>query len=53
MSGLDRVGLRSEGIDPLSGKLWGDFPRTCWQAGPILSALRPSRSWEEGLWHAS
>lgn len=29
------------------------FPRTCSQVGPILSALCLSRSWEEGLWHAS
>jgi hypothetical protein len=23
------------------------------QVGPVLSAMRLSRSWEEGLWHAS
>ena len=27
--------------------------RTESQVGPVLSATRLSRSWEEGLWHAS
>ena len=29
------------------------FPPTCSTVGLILSAMRRSRSWEEGLWHAS
>ena len=39
--------------DPHTGELWGGFPQTCSQVGPILSAMRLSRSWEEGLWLAS
>ena len=29
------------------------FPPTCSTVGLILSAMRLSRSWEEGPWHAS
>ena len=29
------------------------FPPTCSTVGLILSAMRRSRSWEEGPWHAS
>ncbi len=47
------VGLLSEDIDPLTGEPWGNFPQTCSHVGVILSAMRLSRSWEEGLWHAS
>jgi GH15 family glucan-1,4-alpha-glucosidase len=49
----NHVGLLSEDIDPRSGELWGNFPQTYSQVGLILSAMRLSRSWEEGLWHAS
>jgi GH15 family glucan-1,4-alpha-glucosidase len=49
----NHVGLLSEDIDPLTGELWGNFPQTYSQVGLILSAMRLSRSWEEGLWHAS
>lgn len=49
----NHVGLLSEDIDPQSGELWGNFPQTYSQVGLILSAMRLSRSWEEGLWHAS
>ena len=49
----NHVGLLSEDIDPHSGELWGNFPQTYSQVGLILSAMRLSRSWEEGLWHAS
>ena len=41
----------SDDIDPHTDELWGNFPRTDSQTGLISSAL--SRSWEEGLWHAS
>jgi GH15 family glucan-1,4-alpha-glucosidase len=49
----NHVGLLSEDIDPRTGELWGNFPQTYSQVGMILSAMRLSRSWEEGLWHAS
>jgi len=49
----NHVGLLSEDIDPRSGELWGNFPQTYSQVGLILSAMRLSRSWEEGLWRAS
>lgn len=48
----NHVGLLSEDIDPASGTLWGNFPQTYSQVGLILSAMRLSRSWEEGLWRA-
>jgi GH15 family glucan-1,4-alpha-glucosidase len=49
----NHVGLLSEDIDPGTGELWGNFPQTYSQVGLVLSAMRLSRSWEEGLWHAS
>ena len=49
----NHVGLLSEDIDPQTGELWGNFPQTYSQVRLILSAMRLSRSWEEGLWHAS
>ncbi|MFZ5784393.1 MAG: glycoside hydrolase family 15 protein [Pseudomonadota bacterium] len=49
----NHVGLLAEDIDPSTGELWGNFPQTYSQVGLILSAMRLSRSWEEGLWHAS
>jgi GH15 family glucan-1,4-alpha-glucosidase len=49
----NHLGLLSEDIDPRTGELWGNFPQTYSQVGLILSAMRLSRSWEEGLWHAS
>ncbi|HTU53658.1 MAG TPA: glycoside hydrolase family 15 protein [Acetobacteraceae bacterium] len=45
----NHVGLLSEDIDPRTGLLWGNFPQTYSQVGLILSAMRLSRSWEEGL----
>ena len=47
------VGLLSEDIDPVTGEPWSNFPQPCSQVGLILSAMRLSRTWEEGLWHAS
>lgn len=41
-------GLLSEDIDPASGELWGNFPQTYSLVGIINSAVRLSRSWEEG-----
>jgi GH15 family glucan-1,4-alpha-glucosidase len=49
----NHVGLLAEDVDPATGELWGNFPQTYSQVGLILSAMRLSRSWEEGLWHAS
>ncbi len=48
----NHVGLLSEGIAPGSFALRGNFPQTYSQVGLILSAMRLSRSWEEGLWRA-
>jgi len=45
----NHVGLLSEDIDPETGTLWGNFPQTYSQVGLILSAMRLSRNWEEGL----
>ncbi len=53
LSRRNHVGLLSEDLDPHTGELWGNFPQTYSQVGLILSAMRLSRSWEEGLWHAS
>ncbi len=53
LSRRNHLGLLSEDIDPLTGELWGNFPQTYSQVGLVLSAMRLSRSWEEGLWHAS
>lgn len=47
------AGLFSEDIEPANGELWGNFPQTYSQVGTILSAHRLSRTWEQGLWHAS
>lgn len=48
----NHLGLLSEDIAPTDGTLWGNFPQTYSQVGLILAAMRLSRSWEEGLWHA-
>jgi len=53
LSKRNHVGLLSEDIDPKTGELWGNFPQTYSHVGLILSAMRLSQSWEEGLWHAS
>ncbi|MDE2110533.1 MAG: glycoside hydrolase family 15 protein [Alphaproteobacteria bacterium] len=47
------AGLLSEDIDPKTGELWGNFPQTYSLVGLTLSAHRLSRTWEQGLWHAS
>jgi GH15 family glucan-1,4-alpha-glucosidase len=49
----NHVGLLSEDVHPQDGALWGNFPQTYSMVGLILSAMRLSRSWEEGLWGAS
>lgn len=49
----NHLGLLSEDLDGRHGVLWGNFPQTFSMVGMILSAMRLSRSWEEGLWRAS
>ncbi|MCC6949735.1 MAG: glycoside hydrolase family 15 protein [Bradyrhizobiaceae bacterium] len=46
----NRYGLLSEDIDPVTGRLWGNFPQTYSMAGLILSAMRLSRNWEDRYW---
>ncbi|MEZ5730554.1 MAG: glycoside hydrolase family 15 protein, partial [Burkholderiaceae bacterium] len=43
-------GILSEDVHPLTGQLWGNIPQTYSMAGIVNSAMRLSRSWEEGLW---
>ena len=45
----NHVGLLSEDLDPKSRELWGNFPQTYSMVGLISSAMRLSRSWEEGF----
>ena len=52
LSCCNHVGLAVGGYRPKSRELWGNFPQTYSQVGLILSAMRVSRTWEEGLWHA-
>ena len=49
LSHRNHVGLLSEDIDVRTGELWGNFPQTYSMVGLINSALRLSKSWEEGL----
>lgn len=49
----NHLGLLSEDLDGRNGVLWGNFPQSFSMVGMILSAMRISRSWEEGLWRAS
>lgn len=49
---LNRYGLFSEDVHPVTGQLWGNFPQTYSMAGLILTAMRLSRSWEDKYWHA-
>lgn len=49
----NHLGLLSEDVDARDGTLWGNFPQTFSMVGMVLSAMRLSRSWEEGLWRAS
>jgi GH15 family glucan-1,4-alpha-glucosidase len=48
----NHVGLLAEDVDPRTGQLWGNYPQTYSQVGLILTAMRLSRSWEEGFWRA-
>ncbi len=49
----NHAGLLSEDLDTKTGALWGNFPQTYSQVGLIVSAMRLSRSWEDGLWRGS
>jgi GH15 family glucan-1,4-alpha-glucosidase len=49
----NHLGLLSEDVETNDGELWGNFPQTFSMVGMVLSAMRLSRSWEEGLWRAS
>ncbi|MDE2265875.1 MAG: glycoside hydrolase family 15 protein [Alphaproteobacteria bacterium] len=53
LSRRNNAGLLSEDVDTKSGELWGNFPQTYSLVGLTLSAHRLSRTWEQGLWHAS
>jgi GH15 family glucan-1,4-alpha-glucosidase len=46
----NRCGLLAEDVHPLTGQLWGNFPRTYSMAGLILTAMRLSRGWEDRFW---
>jgi GH15 family glucan-1,4-alpha-glucosidase len=46
----NHVGLLSEGIDPRTGELWGNFPQTYSMVGLVVGAMRLSKSWEEMFW---
>ncbi|MEW6354259.1 MAG: glycoside hydrolase family 15 protein [Pseudomonadota bacterium] len=41
------LGLLSEHIDPVTRKLWGNFPQTYSMVGLINSAMALSKSWKE------
>jgi GH15 family glucan-1,4-alpha-glucosidase len=49
LSHRSSLGLLSEGIDPRTGELWGNFPQTYSLVGLIRAALRLSRPWEEAF----
>ena len=49
LSCRNSLGLLSEDIDPDTNELWGNFPQTYSMVGIINSAMRLSKSWEEGL----
>jgi GH15 family glucan-1,4-alpha-glucosidase len=40
-----RLGLLSEDLDPVTGRLWGNFPQTYSMVGIINAAARLSRPW--------
>jgi GH15 family glucan-1,4-alpha-glucosidase len=49
----NHVGLLSEDAAIETGELWGNFPQTYSHVGLIHSALKLSRTWEQGLWRVS
>jgi GH15 family glucan-1,4-alpha-glucosidase len=53
LASRNHLGLLSEDISTTDRSLSGNFPQTYSQVGLIQAAMRLSRTWEEGLWHAS
>jgi GH15 family glucan-1,4-alpha-glucosidase len=49
----NHLGLLSEGLDPVTGELWGNYPQAYSLVGLVVSARRLSRSWEEAFWRGS
>ncbi|MDB5651049.1 MAG: glycoside hydrolase family 15 protein, partial [Hyphomicrobiales bacterium] len=49
LSHRSSLGLLSEGIDPHSGELWGNFPQSYSMVGLIRAAMRLSRPWEDAF----
>ncbi len=49
----NHLGMLSEGVDPNSNELWGNFPQAYSMVGLIVSARRLSKSWEEAFWRGS
>ncbi len=49
----NRYGLLSEDIDPVTGKLWGNFPQTYSMSGLVLTAIKLSRNWGDRYWRGS
>lgn len=47
LSVCNSCGLLSEMVNPETGELWGNFPKTTAMVGLIEAALRLSSSWEE------
>ena len=45
----NHAGLLSEDVDTKTNQLWGNFPQTYSMVGIINTAMRLSKSWEEGL----
>lgn len=46
-------GLLSEDLHPHTGEMWGNIPQTYSMAGLVNTAMRLSRSWEEGMCRGS
>ncbi len=49
----NRYGLLAEDVHPQDGRLWGNIPQTYSMAGLINTAMKLSRSWEEGMCQGS
>jgi GH15 family glucan-1,4-alpha-glucosidase len=49
LSHRSKLGLLSEGIDPKSGALWGNFPQSYSMVGLIRAAIRLSTAWEDAF----
>ena len=43
----NHLGILSEGLEPASGELWGNYPQTYSMVGIINAATRLSRAWSE------